>query len=78
MSNSNRSRQDLGTLLDHIKDSVDELAGDGTARLAEAFVRMSDDDGTLRLDDLPQTDVDQLWALVDGIAQENGVVWEVE
>lgn len=72
-----RPRDELGIVLDHIQENADRLRCDSMISLAETMARMSDDDGVLRLDGLPDSDVRELWGLVDDIARENGVAWEV-
>lgn len=71
------TNEELGTLLDYIRENADRLGGDALIRLADTIVRLTDSDGTLRLDHLPPADIDQLWAAVRDVERDNGVRWEV-
>jgi hypothetical protein len=73
-----RSRSDLYTLLEHVRQNIDQFTTENVVRLAGAFERMASTDGIVNIDGLGEADADELWACVNGIAKDNGVVWELE
>ncbi len=76
------SRANLDGLIEWVQENADSLKGDGMVRLADALLRVSTEtpNGARRIDidNLAQTDADELWALLNDIAQDNGLVWEWE
>ncbi|QEN15936.1 hypothetical protein ACRDU6_27490 [Mycolicibacterium sp. ELW1] len=71
------SRSDLGTLIRHVQDTFDRLHGEAAVQLAAAMSALVTPDGELRVDDLSQAEADALWAILDDIATDNGLFWDI-
>jgi hypothetical protein len=63
----------LSLVLAYVQKNADRL--DGLAALAVTLARMADEAGHLDVASLTRAEMDELWGLLDHVADENGLRW---